>query len=135
MPLAVKDVVNSFISKSDPFVRFTLRNPLSTALTISIIICLLLIWVFKDDNISKRRIKLAKMFVYSLMLTTAVIFLQNSHIIKQRSNRSDMVLPDGILNMSGAADINMNNPDYIKPELKINGGDDTNSESVDFMIT
>lgn len=134
MPLAVKDVVNSFVNKTDPFVRFTLRNPLSTALTISIIICILLIWVFKDDNISKRRIKLAKMFVYSLLLTTAIIFLQNSHIIKQKSNRTDIVLPDGVLNMSGAADINMNDPDYVKPEFKINGGADTN-ESVDFMIT
>lgn len=134
MPLAVKDVVNSFVSKMDPFVRLTLRNPLSTALTLSIIICILLIWIFRDDNISKRRVKLVKMFIYSLLLTTTIMFLQNSHIIKQKSSRPDMILPDGVLSMSGSADVNMADPDYIKPELTINGGGES-GESVDFMIT
>lgn len=134
MPLAVKDVVNSFVSKTDPFVRLTLKNPLSAALTLSIIVCLILIWIFRDDNISKRRIKLVKIFVYSFVIITTVLFLQNSYIIKQKSNKTDIVLPEGVLIGSmEATNVNIADPDYVKPEIKINGGNDTNS--VDFMIT
>ena len=131
MPLAVKDVVNSFVNKSDPFVRLTLRNPLLAALTLSIIFCLLLIWVFRDDDITKRRTKLVKVFVYTLCIATTIFFLQNSHLIKERSSKTDIVLPEGVLNGAGS-DINTANSEYIKPELKINGGDDTNS--VEFLI-
>lgn len=127
MPAAVKDVVNSFVNKADPFVRFTLKNPLSASLTLSILICLLLIWIFKDDDISKRRIKLVKMFVYSFFITTTIFFLQNSHLLKERAKKTDIILPDGVLNGStGASD-----PGYVKLDLKMGGSND----SVDFMIT
>lgn len=132
MPVALNDIANGFKNKMDPFARFALRNPLTTALTISIIVCILLIWIFKDDNIVNRRVKLTKMLVYTFMLSTVVIFLQTAAIIKKSLGRGDIVLSEDVLSgQTSAVAVHAADPDYVRPEIKSMTG----QGEFDFMIT
>lgn len=119
MPFAVNDIQTSVYQKLDSFVRFTLRNPLAAALTLSLITCIIVIWLFRyDSGIKLRSLKMFKVFVYTFIVSTFILFLQNSYLLRDRSKPIGAVLGGDIISGNELAiQANKEHQDYVPPTI------------------
>jgi len=108
MPFNVSDAKKSFVNRLDNIVKIALSNPITASLTITIIVCIILMWIFRNDTCIKHRgSKVFTIFVYAFISTTVVIFLQNSYIFK---NKTTVVDPFELI--TGSARY-VNDGDYV----------------------
>lgn len=89
MPVSTNELLTSMSTKlsSAPIVGKVTRNPFYTALFIAVIIILIVLFVFRNEDFDEDSEGLPKLAirsgVYSLFIVTAIQFMQNQNIMDE----------------------------------------------------
>ena len=98
MPISIADASNRIKDGAANFGRLYLRNPILAALIVSIVVLIIVIWLFRYDNgIKKRRTKMSKLFIYTFIASLGLIFIQNTYLLRNTKDGGAEVISSGIL--------------------------------------
>ena len=113
MPFSFSDISKSL---SDIFAKPNglLGNPFTVAYILGIIICIIVIFLMRDDDINNGKIKLFKLFIYSSIFAACLIISQNTILIKDIENKRSLVMTDKVIN--GGDMVNTNGYVGFKPD-------------------
>jgi len=105
MPFSFSDIKKSLL---DIFAKPNgiLGNPFTVAYVLGIIICIIVIFLMRNDDISNGRIKLFKLFIYSSIVAVCLIISQNTILIKDIENKRSLVMTDKVINGGDYTNVN-----------------------------
>lgn len=96
MPFSFSDVKKSIL---DIFAKPNglLGNPFTVAYVLGILICIIVIFLLRNDEITDGKVKLFKIFIYSSILAACLIICQNTILIKDIEAKKSSALATQII--------------------------------------
>jgi hypothetical protein len=141
MPFSFSDVKKSLL---DIFAQPNglLGNSFTVAYILGLLVCIIVIFLMRNDEISDGKVKLFKLFIYSSILAACLIICQNTILIKDIESRKSSALTSHILN--DGIQTNTNSYMSFKPNSQIpvqefrpiltTGGNQSVDEQVHMML-
>jgi hypothetical protein len=74
MAIALSDLITNILDKFKEIIK----NPISFSIFLAFCICLMIIFVFMQDNIHKYWVKIFKVFLYTSILILAIVSFKES---------------------------------------------------------
>jgi len=136
MPVDSKEILSGIGSKLNaaPIIGTITKNPFYTAVLISIIIMLVVLFVFRNALLEEESESLTKLALrtglYSLFLVTGIQFLQNQHVFDEVKAGGQSAKLDEVFDESGRATLGpagvlkTANSKTANKETKITGGNE-----------
>lgn len=144
MPVNGRELIQSVGNKltSAPIVKNVTRNPFYTAILISVIIVLIILFVFRNVTFEESNESLYKLSlrvgVYSLFIVTAIQFLQNQNVLAEvteggNSNKIDDVF-NAVDRPGSIVKLNKTGGSQSTSDVLTEGGQKSSEECADTFV-
>jgi hypothetical protein len=89
MPLIISDTINNFSESliSNSYINYIISNPICTALLISILCMILIVFIFNNSDIDNFSSKNMRLGFYIFMLSLGILFIYNKKLSKDMNEQ------------------------------------------------